>query len=117
MPLQTGKPEDGKKETHDDSRYGNDIGYNLMLEINEGDDHEGCRKCKIQKKLYTYPEPNKQGHTEQTGDEFHQGIAQGDGSSAFPAFAPEDDITEYRHIVIEPNFLPALGAMRGRKND
>ena len=74
-------------------------------------------KGKIQKELYAYPVSEKQGCAEKTRNEFHQGIADGDRGSAFPALAPQDGITEYGDVVVESNLFTALGAMGGGECD
>ena len=88
-----------------------------MIQIDEADYDQSGREDKISQKAEGETKFQEEGQRHPTGQGFHQGIAPGNPGSAMAALSTQEEIADYRDIIIGPDGRPATGAKRSGRDD
>ena len=115
QPFQGRKKSEEKADDNAGER--NLIGDNLVVKVDEGDNHKAGAEDKQGKKRERQAELEKKQQGQQPVQSLDQRIAPGDGRMAGAALCPEDKKTDERDIVIPADLVAAHRAGRRRKDN
>ena len=114
-----GDPGDGEgaEKTDDDAGQANDIRDDLVIEIDEGDDHQGGGEEPQDRHKILRPETIDDQGEEEARQDLHQWIAQGYPHPAPGASPSQEKIAEDGNVLIPANGRPARRTARGGMDD
>ena len=98
-------------------RNANDVGDDLMLQIDHRNDDQGRHEGEEKKIAQGRPIRREQHPRGKRRDSLDDRILNGDGLPTVATFAPQKDIAQHWDIVVESDRIPTLRAMRARSHD
>jgi len=106
----------GCDETEGNPRKAYDIGYDLVFQVDEGDNDQGGAEDEQGKEGEGWAEFHEEEEGQQRIDKLHQRVLYGDGPLAGTAFPAQDEIAKNRDIVVK-GYLEVTVRAVGRRED
>jgi hypothetical protein len=101
----------------DDTGQGYLIRNDLVLQVDEGDHHQGRAEQKQDQKRKRRPESEKKRQCQQAVKQFDQRILDGYVLTAAAAFPAQQQVTDQGDVVIPADAVITVGTMGGRRDN